>query len=254
MVERNAANLLSEILKAASDPTRRAILTLLAQHGPMRVTDIHGQFEMSLNSVSKHIKVLEKVGLVVRHTEWREHLIEVQMDPLSEIDQWFAELRSIWELRLEALDELITDGVVKMSDLSLTVERTINAPQADVFQAWLNPEMLKKFMMPGEGMSVPKASNDPKEGGRFDIVMQAGENEIPHGGTYNEISPHERIVFTWESPFSVDDSTVTLNFKSVDKGTLVTLTHIRFADEEARDNHKGGWTGILAALDATLNS
>ncbi|WP_299727448.1 metalloregulator ArsR/SmtB family transcription factor [uncultured Tateyamaria sp.] len=98
------------MLKAASDPTRRAILTLLAQNGPMRVTDIHGQFDMSLNSVSKHIKVLERAGLVKRRTDWREHLIEVQMGPLSEIDKWFADLRSIWDLRLDALDALITKG------------------------------------------------------------------------------------------------------------------------------------------------
>lgn len=110
MVERITPDVLSELLKAASDPTRRAILTLLAQNGPMRVTDIHGQFEMSLNSVSKHIKVLERAGLVVRRTDWREHLIEVQMAPLSEIDRWFADLRSIWDLRLEALDTLMTKG------------------------------------------------------------------------------------------------------------------------------------------------
>lgn len=110
MVERITTNALSDLLKAASDPTRRTILTLLAQHGPMRVTDIHGQFEMSLNSVSKHIKVLERAGLVIRRTDWREHLIEVQMAPLSEIDRWFADLRSIWDLRLEALDTLITEG------------------------------------------------------------------------------------------------------------------------------------------------
>jgi DNA-binding transcriptional ArsR family regulator len=110
MVERITPNALSKLLKASSDPTRRAILTLLAQHGPMRVTDIHGQFDMSLNSVSKHIKVLERAGLVIRRTDWREHLIEVQMAPLSEIDRWFADLRSIWDLRLEALDTLITKG------------------------------------------------------------------------------------------------------------------------------------------------
>jgi DNA-binding transcriptional ArsR family regulator len=110
MVERITSNALSDILKAASDPTRRAILSVLAQQGPMRVTDIHRQFDMSLNSVSKHIKVLERAGLVIRRTEWREHLIEVQMAPLSAIDDWFAGLRSIWELRLEALDTLITQG------------------------------------------------------------------------------------------------------------------------------------------------
>jgi DNA-binding transcriptional ArsR family regulator len=110
MVERITETALSELLKAASDPTRRAILTILAQHGPMRVTDIHGQFEMSLNSVSKHIKVLERAGLVIRRTDWREHLIEVQMEPLTEIDRWFADLRSIWDIRLEALDTLMTKG------------------------------------------------------------------------------------------------------------------------------------------------
>ncbi len=110
MVERTEPDLLSDVLKAASDPTRRAILTLLAQNGPLRVTDIHRQFDMSLNAVSKHIKVLERAGLVVRRTEWREHLIELQMAPLSQVDDWFAALRSIWELRLEALDTLMTNG------------------------------------------------------------------------------------------------------------------------------------------------
>ena len=107
MVERESNHPLTDILKAAGDPTRRSILTLLAQHGPQPVTRIAGQFEMSLNSVSKHIKVLEKAGLVARRTEWREHLIEVRMEPLAQIDQWFSDLRSIWALRLEALDDLL---------------------------------------------------------------------------------------------------------------------------------------------------
>ncbi len=113
MVERITDDALSDILKAASDPTRRAILTLLAQHGPMRVTDIHAQFDISLNSVSKHIKMLERAGLVARRTEWREHLIEVQMAPLSAVDTWFADLRSIWDLRLDALEQLMTQGATK---------------------------------------------------------------------------------------------------------------------------------------------
>ena len=107
MVERSE-HPLTEILKAASDPTRRAILTLLAQHGPTRVTELAARFDISLNAVSKHIKVLEGAGLVSRRTLWREHLIEVRMEPLVQIDQWFAELRSIWDLRLEALDKLLT--------------------------------------------------------------------------------------------------------------------------------------------------
>lgn len=109
MVERNDTDLLSTVLKAASDPTRRAILTLLAQEGPLRITDIAARFDISLNSVSKHIKVLETAGLVTRRTEWREHLIEVQMGPLSLVDQWFNELRSIWALRLDALEAALKE-------------------------------------------------------------------------------------------------------------------------------------------------
>ena len=108
MVERSDTATLTEILKAASDPTRREILTRLAQMGPQRVTELAARFDMSLNAVSKHIKVLEAAGLVSRRTLWREHLIEVQMAPLAEIDRWFAGLRSIWDLRLEALDTLLT--------------------------------------------------------------------------------------------------------------------------------------------------
>ena len=107
MVERNQTRL-SNILKAASDPTRRSILTLLAQEGPTRVTDLADHYEMSLNSVSKHIKVLEKTGLVTRKTLGRVHLIEANMEPIGEIDRWFSQLRSIWDMRLEALDHLLT--------------------------------------------------------------------------------------------------------------------------------------------------
>ena len=105
MVERIDSDPLSLILKAASDPTRRAILTHLVQEGPLRVTDIAARFDMSLNAVSKHIMVLERAGLVSRRTQWREHLIEAEMAPLAETDRWFASLRSVWELRLDALSD-----------------------------------------------------------------------------------------------------------------------------------------------------
>ncbi|MEE9429175.1 MAG: SRPBCC domain-containing protein [Paracoccaceae bacterium] len=137
-----------------------------------------------------------------------------------------------------------------MTDLSLNVSRTINATPEALFNAWLEPDMMAKFMAPGPDMTVPSVNSDPVEGGRFDLIMQAGEQQIPHAGTYKEITRHSRLVFTWESPFSVDDSTVTLTFKSVDGGTEVNLHHVRFADEESRGNHEGGWTAILGKLEA----
>ena len=76
----------------------------------MSVTEVAARFDMSLNAISKHITVLEGAGLVSRRTEWRTHLIEVQMAPLSLIDHWFAELRSIWALRLDALDDALKEN------------------------------------------------------------------------------------------------------------------------------------------------
>lgn len=135
-----------------------------------------------------------------------------------------------------------------MTELSLNIARTIMAPPEKLFNAWLDPKMLTQFMVPGPNVTAPTATTDPVEGGRFDILMTAGEQELPHHGIYKKISRFSQLVFTWQSPFSVDDSTVTLDFKPVDGGTEVNLHQVRFANEEARDSHQGGWTSILTKL------
>ena len=72
---------LSRILKAAGDTSRRRILTMLVQEGPLRVTELAAHFDISLNSVSKHIKVLEEAGLVTRRTVGRDHHIAADLGP-----------------------------------------------------------------------------------------------------------------------------------------------------------------------------
>jgi DNA-binding transcriptional ArsR family regulator len=100
---------LSEILKAVSDITRRSLLTSVVQEGPIRVTDLANQYDISLNAVSKHIKVLESAGLVTRKTIGRVHLIEANLGPVTEIDNWFEQLRSIWDLRLGQLEKILLE-------------------------------------------------------------------------------------------------------------------------------------------------
>ena len=139
-----------------------------------------------------------------------------------------------------------------MTELSLNVSRTIDATPEALFNAWLNPKMVARFMAPGPDMTVPHVANDPVVGGRFDIIMKAGDQELPHAGTYKEIDPHSRLVFTWESPMSIDGSTVTLTFKSVNGGTEVNLHHVKFQNEEMRGNHEGGWIAILGKLETAV--
>lgn len=103
-------NKLSMLLKAVSDITRRSLLTLLCQQGKTRVTDLARVYDLSLNAVSKHIKVLEKAGLVQRETIGRTHWIMADLTQTSEIEDWFGSLKSIWALRLDSLNELMTGG------------------------------------------------------------------------------------------------------------------------------------------------
>ena len=255
MVERDESQL-TDVLKAASDPTRRAVLTLLAQHGPTRVTELAARFDMSLNAVSKHIKVLEAAGLVSRRTIWREHLIELHVEPLTQIDLWFRDLRSIWDLRLDALDNIFTEETAMTTtvaeDLTLTLSRHIAAPPEKVYAAWLTPETLMRFMGNCQGMSLAAAHTDPRVGGAFQIDIDNGSSVVPHTGTYLALQPHSKIAFTWVSPYSTaENSTVTLDLIPDGSGTQLTLTHSRFIDERHRDMHVGGWSTMLDGLART---
>ncbi len=110
MVEHASDKILTELLKAVSDTTRRSLLTQLCQQGASRVTDLAGYYDMSLNAISKHIKVLEKAGLITRKTIGRTHWIEANLKRVSLVENWIKELKSIWDLRLEKLDEIIKNG------------------------------------------------------------------------------------------------------------------------------------------------
>ena len=137
-------------------------------------------------------------------------------------------------------------------DLTLTVERVIDASPEKLFDAWLDPETMKRFICPFD-TTVPTAFSDAHEGGRFEVMMRVNGKDLPHTGTYKLIDRPNRLVFTWESPYSTEtDSEVTLEFAPEGDGTRVTLTHVRFPDAEMRDNHKAGWSAILAALDTAL--
>ena len=97
---------LDKTLHALADPTRRAIVGGLIQ-GPRRVTDVSGEFDMSLNAVSKHIKVLEGARLVAREVRGREHFIHLDPEPMAEVDQWLATYREFWTIRLRRLNEML---------------------------------------------------------------------------------------------------------------------------------------------------
>ncbi len=97
---------LDHTLLALADPTRRAILhTLVA--GAARITDLAAPFDMSLNAVSKHIKILERAGLVRRSVQGREHRVALDPEPLEAVAAWIAAQRAFWNTRLDRLESLL---------------------------------------------------------------------------------------------------------------------------------------------------
>ena len=101
---------MDEVLAAVADPTRRAILGRLAAEGEARVTDVARPFAISLNSVSKHIRMLERARLVTRRVEGREHFLRLNPEPLDEAVRWAAELKALWAWRLGELEKVLNDG------------------------------------------------------------------------------------------------------------------------------------------------
>jgi len=99
---------LDHTLIALADPTRRAILGRLAA-GEARVTDIAAPFPISLNSVSKHIRLLERADLVRRRKRGREHLLALNPEPLGALAKWTQEQRALWAWRLGELDKVLTE-------------------------------------------------------------------------------------------------------------------------------------------------
>jgi len=106
MITREDRVNLDQTLMALADPTRRAILQRLSK-GEARVTELALPFDMSLNAVSKHIRILERADLVRRRCAGREHYLSFNRQQLDEVANWIETQRAVWTARLDALEALL---------------------------------------------------------------------------------------------------------------------------------------------------
>ena len=107
---------LDDTLIALADETRRSILRRLAS-GEARVTEVAEPFGISLNSVSKHIKLLERAGLVRRRIRGRDHFLALEPKPFDELTRWMHDMREFWNSRLDRLEAALRadDAIAKAS-------------------------------------------------------------------------------------------------------------------------------------------
>jgi uncharacterized protein YndB with AHSA1/START domain len=135
---------------------------------------------------------------------------------------------------------------------SLTIKRRFNAAPAKVFAAWTHAEKLARWIGPAGVQSV-RAECDLRVGGRYHIKMIMVDDEHDVSGVYREIVSDEKISFTWAwKSMPERESLVTVTLKADGGGTIMTLTHEQFFDEEARDRHQHGWTGTMERLEKYL--
>jgi DNA-binding transcriptional ArsR family regulator len=102
-----SAGVLDQVFSAVSNTTRRAIVARLAE-SDARVTDLASAFPISLNSTSKHIRVLEEAGLLRRTIRGRDHILSLDAAPLAEAAGWIEHYRRFWSDQLASLDTFVT--------------------------------------------------------------------------------------------------------------------------------------------------
>lgn len=139
--------------------------------------------------------------------------------------------------------------------LELRIERVIRAPRERVFEAFVNPDDLRRWSAP-EGAEVMDGSSDVRVGGKWSVVMNvAAQNRRYHAeGVYREIKRPERLVYThyWLTDHPPVETLITITFEDLGDSTRVVMVHAGFQSMESRDGHFDGWRNCFDQLERLL--
>ena len=138
----------------------------------------------------------------------------------------------------------------------LEIQKEYSVPAQVVFDAWLNPDLIRLFMCPADGVTVPSPAVDAKVGGKFLFDMKIGpDKSLPHKGEYRIINRPKQLQFTWSSiNTNNEDSLVTIDIEDTGSNScLLKLKHELLPTENSRKDHNGGWNNILKTLNEKLS-
>jgi uncharacterized protein YndB with AHSA1/START domain len=137
------------------------------------------------------------------------------------------------------------------SPTTLRIERAYEHPAQAVFDAWTNPEVMRRWWHAEPNWDTPHAEADLRLGGKIRVVMRTPDGkEFGGSGEYTEIRPPERLAFTWTWDDDPEgrQSLIEVDFTEQGGATTVALTHSGLRDEESRDSHIEGWENCLENL------
>ena len=142
-----------------------------------------------------------------------------------------------------------------MATETLRIERIFRAPAQAVFDAWTNPEVLRRWFHSQPDWETPEATVDVRVGGTFRLAMRNPRDGAVYAGSghYTEVDPPTRLAFTWSWDDGAEDTIVEIDLQPLgDEETHVRFTHGGLPDEPSRLDHEGGWARCFDNLDAVL--
>jgi uncharacterized protein YndB with AHSA1/START domain len=144
--------------------------------------------------------------------------------------------------------------VAKEAAEVVRIERTFEASAEDVFDAWTNPEVIRRWFIPKDGWREPSAEVDLRVGGRIRVVMRTADGEpVEAGGEYTLIERPNRLAFTWT--FDDDPSNeqlIELEFTERNGVTSVLFVNSNISEKERRDHQYDGWSTCLDNVGRVL--
>jgi uncharacterized protein YndB with AHSA1/START domain/DNA-binding transcriptional ArsR family regulator len=250
---------LSMTLAAVADPTRRSILQRLTQ-GPATVVELTAPFEVSQQAISKHLKVLERAGLIARARDAQRRPCWLQAKPLAEASAWLEGYREFWETTFQRLDPCSRSSkptrnnpsnpekrkrpmkqtqnlkVTTPTDREILITRAFDAPRKLVFEAYTKPELVKRWLLGPPGWTMPVCEIDLKVGGAYRYVWEKQGTTMGMGGIYKEIKAPERLVCTerFDESWYPGEAVDTLVLTEQGGKTTLNMT-VRYESQEARD-------------------
>jgi uncharacterized protein YndB with AHSA1/START domain len=143
-----------------------------------------------------------------------------------------------------------------VTDKTLRMERTFQAPVEAVFEAWTSEEVLRRWWHTEHGYETSAAEVDLRVGGTVRVVMRDPENDTEYGGggTYTEVEPPTRLAFTWTWDDETRETLIEIDFEERDGITTVRFTHSGLWDEEAVRGHEDGWGKLFDNLERALEA
>jgi uncharacterized protein YndB with AHSA1/START domain/DNA-binding transcriptional ArsR family regulator len=261
-----AVDQLTRTFAALADPTRRAILGRLAE-GEATVNELAEPFPISVQAVSKHLKVLERAGLITRGRTAQLRPSRLQAAPLKDAVDWLEEYRAFWEGSFDRLQARLqaTEKGPPMAEAStpgaaaegITITRVFDAPRERVWKEWTEPERFSAwFGGPVSEVPPSSVSMDVRVGGAWRLRMQSARGEIFWHGEYLEVDEPSRLVFT------VSDRGPEAGYELV----LVDLIDLGDGRTEMRFEQRGGmsaqayraagagWSGFFDRIEERLTA